>query len=505
MRNRRLWAGLGAVTALLVASGCGGSVDKAGGGSGPRPTVLRMFSGLDEVEPFIQAVGEVSEGELRIDRIHSKHGESGEADLIRAVRDGRYDLAVVPVRAWHGAGVSDFDALVAPLAVDSYALQQKVLDGDIAATMLKGVRKAGVEEIGILPGPMRKPVGITRFLRGPEDYRGAKIGAATSAVAARTLRTLGARPVPRAFYGASIAGLDGVEHQVLNVALDQYDVAAESITANVNLWPRPAVVVGNPKHLRALSGDQRGDLRRAAHTAVESMTTEMRQAEADEGTEALCRRGRVRFENTTAAQLARLRKAVDPVYAWLRQDARTRGYLDRIRALRHGTKAARDAEIPSCEGQGADRSPTERSGLDGAYKMTTSEDELVAAGAAGDEVKPQNWGDFRLVFAKGHFAFTTENTEACVWAYGEFTVRDRQLTLTVGGGGGTSPNHAANQFGERFVFRWSAYRDLLTLSGVKGQVSPTPFWVKPWRRISNTPDDGLLSRKCPPPAAAFTG
>ncbi|MCF3132074.1 TRAP transporter substrate-binding protein [Streptomyces olivochromogenes] len=505
MRSRRLWAGLGAVTALLVASGCGGSVDKAGGGSEPRPTVLRMFSGLDEVEPFIQGVGEVSEGELRIDRIHSKHGESGEADLIRAVRDGRYDLAVVPVRAWHGAGVSDFDALVAPLAVDSYALQQKVLDGDIGATMLKGVRKVGVDGIGILPGPMRKPVGITRSLRGPEDYRGARIGAAPSAVAARTLRTLGARPVPRPFYGASIAGLDGVEHQVLNVEEDRYDATAESITANVNLWPRPAVVVANPKRLRTLSGDQRGDLRRASHAAVESMTTEIRQAEADEGSQALCQRGRVRFETATAAQLAHLRKAVEPVHAWLREDARTRGYLDRIRALRHDTKAARDAEIPSCEGQGTNRSPTERSALDGTYRMTTSEDELVAAGAAGDEAKPENWGDFRLVFAKGRFAFTTENGEACVWAYGEFTVRDRQLTLTVGGGGGTSPNHATNQFGERFVFQWSAYRDLLTLAGVKGQVSPTPFRVKPWRRINDTPDDGLLSRKCPPPAAAFTG
>jgi len=187
MRNRRLWTALGTLAALLVAGGCDGAVDKAGGGSGRQPTVLRMFSAIDEVEPFIQGVDAVSDGALRIDRIHSSHGESGEADVIRAVRSGRYDLAVVPVRAWHDVGVSDFDALIAPLAVDSYALQQKVLDSDIAATMLDGVRAAGVEGISVLPAPMRKPVGITRSLRGPEDYRRAQIGAAASAVAARTL------------------------------------------------------------------------------------------------------------------------------------------------------------------------------------------------------------------------------------------------------------------------------------------------------------------------------
>lgn len=410
---------------------------------------------------------------------------------------------MVPARAWHGAGVPDFDALVAPLAVDNYALQQKVLDSDIATKMLDGVRAAGVEGVGVLPGPMRKPVGITRSLRGPEDYRGTEIGVASSAVAARTLWTLGARPVPRAFYGAPIDGLDGVEQQVLAVEEDRYDAAAESITANVNLWPRPVVVVGNPKRLRALSGDQRSELRRAAYAAIESMTTMMRQAEADEGTRGLCQRGRVRFENATAAQVARLRKAVEPVYTWLGGDGRTRGYLDRIRALRAGTEAARSAEIPSCAGQGAARSAG--SALDGTYRMTTSEDELVSAGAAGDEVRPENWGDFRLVFDKGRFAVTTESKEACVWAYGDFTVQDRQFTWMVVDGGGISPNRAANQPGERFVFRWSAYRDLLVVSGVEDRVSPTPFRVKPWRRISDTSDAGLLSRRCPPPAAAFKG
>jgi hypothetical protein len=55
--------------------------------------------------------------------------------------------------------------------------------------------------------------------------------------------------------------------------------------------------------------------------------------------------------------------------------------------------------------------------------------------------------------------------------------------------------------GELFTFRWSLYRGVLTLSPVKGAVSPTP--PKPWLRISTTPSAGFLSTRCPPPAAAL--
>jgi TRAP-type C4-dicarboxylate transport system substrate-binding protein len=504
MRDGRVWAGLGAVAVLLL-GGCGGAVDKAGGDSGRRPTTLTMFSGMDEVDTFLDEVGTVSGGALSIKRIHSKHGESGEAEVIRAVRAGRYDLAAVPARAWHGVGVSDFDALIAPLAVDSYALQQKVLESDVAAHMLDGVRAVGVEGVGVLPGPMRKPVGITRSLRTPEDYRGARFGAAVSAVAEGTLRTLGARPVPEAFYGAPIDGTDGVEQQVLNVQADRYDSTATSITANVNLWPRPAVIVANRARWHELSAAQRRDLRRAAHDAIAPTTAAMRSAETEEGVQGLCLRGRVRFDNATSAEIARLRKAVQPVYAWLRRDTRTHGYLDRIADLRAGTETARSSESPSCAGISAGHPADARSALDGAYEMTTTERELAAAGADRTELEPGNWGSFRLVFDKGRFAFTTENKEACLWTYGKLSVQSRQVVWTVTDGGSTNPHGGTNRPGERFVFRWSTYRDLLTLTGVVGEVSPTPFRVKPWRRISDTPSAALLSRRCPPPAAALKG
>src|SRR5919199_1134738 len=131
-----------------------------------------------------------------------------ETDAIRAVRAGQADLAIVPTRAWHEAGVTSFDALVAPLAVDSMALQAKVLASDLPAQMLAGVTPLGLTGIGILPGPMRKPAGITRALRVPSDYRGTTIAYSRSAVADRALRALGATPVASAFERADISAFD---------------------------------------------------------------------------------------------------------------------------------------------------------------------------------------------------------------------------------------------------------------------------------------------------------
>ena len=72
-------------------------------------------------------------------------------------------------------------------------------------------------------------------------------------------------------------------------------------------------------------------------------------------------------------------------------------------------------------------------------------------------------------------------------------------------GGGIAPNEAENKPGEFFVFGFSAYRDTLTVTPVKGEISPLNFRAKPWRRLSTTPSERFFSRRCPPPAAALPG
>src|SRR6266498_2472652 len=124
MRNRLL-APLTAATMLSAAAlaGCGGSSDKAGGAQQPAPTVLTMVNALDseELQKFAGEVTRISHGSMRIEQttLWHKGDTHNESDLVRYVQAGKADLGVAPARAWHGLAVRSFDALIAPMAVDS--------------------------------------------------------------------------------------------------------------------------------------------------------------------------------------------------------------------------------------------------------------------------------------------------------------------------------------------------------------------------------------------------
>jgi hypothetical protein len=108
--------------------------------------------------------------------------------------------------------------------------------------------------------------------------------------------------------------------------------------------------------------------------------------------------------------------------------------------------------------------------------------------SARPEYFEENWGRWTYVFDRGRFAITQENDRACTWAYGTFAVDGNQMSWTVTDGGGIG---------------FSAYRDTLTVTPVKGEISPRNFRAKPWRRLSDTPSRRFLSKRCPPPAAAL--
>ena len=80
-----------------------------------------------------------------------------------------------PWHEGHHPAVKSFDALMDPMLIDSMEVQQQVLTDPVAADMLPGVSSAGLTGIGVLPGPIRLPDGITRRLLGPASYSGARI------------------------------------------------------------------------------------------------------------------------------------------------------------------------------------------------------------------------------------------------------------------------------------------------------------------------------------------
>jgi TRAP-type C4-dicarboxylate transport system substrate-binding protein len=121
-------------------------------------------------------------------------GPDYEAATIRDLRRGRAGLAFAGSRAWDGFGARSLRALSAPLLIDSYPLQERILSSGLVDTMLEQLRPQGLVGIGILPGSIRRPLGIAHPLAAPSDYKGLRIGTQQSRMADATLRTLGARP-----------------------------------------------------------------------------------------------------------------------------------------------------------------------------------------------------------------------------------------------------------------------------------------------------------------------
>src|SRR6516162_4954634 len=321
---------------LAVLAGCtSAGLNKAGGVQARQPVVLTLanYQGdSTELDGFAGEVQRLSAGTMRIDiKSHWRFGQvQYENGLIEDVRAGRVDLGVAGSRAWDSVGVNSFRALHAPLLITSYALQDRVLRSPMIGQMLQGLQQLGLAGIGVLPGPLRKPLGITRPLLKPADYAGLRIGVQQSRVADATMRALGATPVWLTGVGSVITGLGGIEQQISSIQGNQYDRVGKYLTANVSLWPRPLVLFANGKTWAALTSAQRRMLRQAVTGDQAAETNVVRGNERDD-TAILCRRG-LRFLTASPADLAAMRRAVQPVYAQLGRDAQTRRYIRQIEA-----------------------------------------------------------------------------------------------------------------------------------------------------------------------------
>ena len=491
-----------ALASAAPVAGCfPGSSERVGGQRAPETRVLTMldpFSNGTELTEFAGEVARQSRGALRIRIVRGTHkGPDYEAATIRDMQHGRADLAFAGSRAWDAFGVHGLRALNAPLLIDSYPLQERVLESDLAEPMLEELQPLGLVGIGILPGAIRRPLGIEHRLAAPSDFSGLTIGVQQSRVADATMRALGAHP--RRFPSSirSVDGLGGLEHRVGSIDSEGLDVEGSHLMTNVDLWPRPIVVFAAGPSYTRLSEDERRILRTAAANALPKKLSADRSFETESAGN-ICRKGRATFASATPAELRALRRAVEPVYRQLERDPTTRAAIEEIEGLKRQL-AEPPAVVRDCEAAAETPASGSSTEIDGVWTMDTDRR------AAGAEGSAENWGRWIYVFDRGRFAITQENPQACTWAYGTFALDRSRMSWTFTDGGGIAPNAAQNKPGEFFVFDISAYRDTLKLTPVEGEISPLNFRAKPWRRLSGTPSRLHFSKRCPPPAAALPG
>ncbi len=474
-----------AATALTA---CGGSDgDKAGGADKANPRVLTiavLSGGKEQVTVFADEVRRLSEGTLEIRfKERWRVGEPlYEASTLEDVKAGEVDMAWVGARVFDTVGVKSFQALLAPLLVDSYALEAKVFEEGIPNEMLESVEELDLVGIGVLPGPMRKVLGVSRPFVEPADFAGQVVGIQDSAVAKQTLDAVGSTPksVPAE---APLDGLDAYEQQLASIAGNSYDANAKYVTSNLNLWPRPLVIVmGNEAH-DSLTEEQQSVLRDAAEAAI-PQALEASRGEDEEAVAKLCRRG-MSFATASASDLAELRAAFEPVHAQLTSDPETRSYVDAIESIKQ--EIAASAEAPSCApAQGVSAS----AGIpEGIYETTVMRADYVRWGVVGEaaEVPVENTGVITLEVTDGRVLLRIPNGE--VGFDGPYTLF-RDKFEAVGG-----PDTLTARW--TFDGRKLEFKDFAACTGSPcvstGEFDYHVSWAShPWvlRRATQTPIDG---------------
>jgi TRAP-type C4-dicarboxylate transport system substrate-binding protein len=484
----RGWIVLAAALAIGAAA-CGtANLDKAGG-SVTKPVVLTLADGegdLSNAQPFANAVRNLSHGtlQIKIEGDWRPTDPNYETGLIDDVRAGKAQLGITTSRAFDTVGIDSFQALQAPLLIDSYPLERKVLDSGIPARMLGGLRPYGLVGLGILPGPMRRPLGFTRPLLAASDYQGAKIGIRPSQVTADIFRALGAIPdtQTRSSSGVSItAGLTGFEGPA-SIIDSGFAIPGAILTGNVVFEPRPNVIFINQRVFGSLTPGERGVLFRAA---AKARSAAIYQGNDLASAADLCHRG-IKIVSASPADLAGLRAAVQPVYRTLDANPSTKAFIKQIAAMR---QAAGDA--PSTVTCSAAPASGEISGaaamLQGTWQATYTQSELAAAGADPNELAPPlgNFGHVTLTLSQGRWWWRNIGGDPAAlpnntYAYGTYAVTGDKINLY-------RHDHAYPSSDTEIwgPYIWSVYRDTLTLkkAGWTGaSQGPTGLTVKPWRK-----------------------
>jgi TRAP-type C4-dicarboxylate transport system substrate-binding protein len=469
---------------VLVAAGCtagAGGGDKAGGSG--EPVVLRMANGYGSLdfEPavawFVKRVGELSRGDLRIQVVDNWVKDSApqfEQVIVRDTATGKADVAWVGTRVFDTLGVNSFQALTAPMLIDSYPLQQAVIESDIPMHMMQGLGQLHLTGLAVLADGLRKPIGVERPLLGPGDWRGITFAAIRSLGQADVIRALGALPTDIWSHTLDTAldrggQIQGIEKDLRHYHLGGTEARAPYVTANVNLWPQTVALIANPARLYALTDEQRGWLQRAAQDAAGNSTS-LVDGDASIAT-SICQAGG-RFANASPADLAGLRREFAPVYSQVEQDAETSGFIAQIEDLKRSTPPGPALPIPTgCTGsaprsQGQD----DPSVLNGVYRVSWTESELASAGA--DPTYAREYaGVTTMTLTDGHYVVSDNRGGSCA---GNYSVSADTLSLDfdVPGCSGVS------------TLRWSLGNGRLRLASVPGQDSGgVVFSGEAWTKI----------------------
>jgi len=192
-------------TTAVVAGACAtgaGVGNKAGGPN--QPVILRMADvtgglGLTPgIALFAKRVSELSGGGMRIDIVYRVGGFAMDAEqqAVKDVARGDFDLGFTGTSVFDTMGVTSFQALTAPMLIDSYPLENAVIRSGLPSRMMAGLGKLNLTGLAVLADGLRRPIGVRHPILSPANWRGITFGTVRSRGQEAAIRASGATPGP---------------------------------------------------------------------------------------------------------------------------------------------------------------------------------------------------------------------------------------------------------------------------------------------------------------------
>lgn len=349
-------------------------------------------------ERFARNVAKRSKGTIKV-RIVYEAGRTNEdtrtaaleANLVRIVRTGKAQLAIIPNRAFRASGVTSFQALQTPFLISTDSQMAAVTTGPIAMKLQSGLESIGLTGLGLVPEGLRRPFGFAKPLLTPADFKGIKIRAIASTATYDLIRALGATPVDLngSDFGNAVS-TGRVKGAESSLAIAASGLPTAGYTAgNIAFFPKIDALVANAGALGKLTATQQEILRRAAsETRSITLTTESELRAAA----AYCKGGGTIVVAPKPA-LAALRASTAVLKRRMMSDDRTRTLIAAISGLPAGSASS----IPACgrlpkpsalpEPSAGPSGPATTLPPSGDYRRTLTAEAMRAAGADEDNVR----------------------------------------------------------------------------------------------------------------------
>ena len=265
-------------------------------------------------EKFKELAEKYTNGKVKVE-VYPNSTLCKDREELEALQLGAVQMLAPSNSKFGPMGIKEFEVFDLPFIIPNLAALRKVTEGPIGEKMLKQLEPKGMIGLAYWDNGF-KQMSANKALRVPEDYKGLKFRIQSSKVLEAQFRSLGATPQVMAFsevYQALQTGVvDGQENTPSNIYTQKMH-EVQKYTTLTNHGYIGYVVVVNKKFWDDLPGDVRTNLTKAMKESTAYANTTSAQ-ENDEALADIKKSGKTELITPTAAEMAAMRKAMEPIY-----------------------------------------------------------------------------------------------------------------------------------------------------------------------------------------------